>query len=131
MAVSVAANRVALPELEAAFEAVWSRVTSADPANWSDANRAWGQCAVTALIVQDYLDGELRRGDVGSISHYWNLLPSGEVVDLTHHQFGGDIEIVNVEPRSRDYVLSHPDTLRRYRKLAEAVCEQLQRLRVR
>jgi hypothetical protein len=131
MAVSLAANHVAVPELGAAFEAVWSRATSADPANWSDANPAWGQCAVTALIVEDYLGGELRRGDVGSISHYWNLLPSGEAVDLTRHQFEGAIEILNVEPRSRDYVLSHADTQRRYRELAEAVREQLQRLRVR
>jgi hypothetical protein len=116
-------------DLETALETAWSRETSADAANWSEANRAWGQCAVTALIVQDYLGGTLRRGEVGPISHYWNLTPSGDEVDLTRQQFPDGTEIANVTVRTREYVLSHLETARRYQKLARRV-EQIVRGRV-
>jgi hypothetical protein len=116
-------------DLESALEAAWSRDTSADAATWSEANRAWGQCAVTALIVQDYLGGILRRGEVGPISHYWNLTPSGDEVDLTWQQFPSGTEITNVTVRTREYVLSHVETARRYEKLARRV-DQILRGRV-
>jgi hypothetical protein len=121
MATLLAQKAVTVRALQTALTKAWSRKTSADPAGWTEDNAALGQCAVTALIVQDYLGGGLRRGEVGSISHYWNILPFGEELDLTKHQFPADVEIVNVEPRSREYVLSHPDTVRRYRALASAV----------
>lgn len=125
MATALAAKRVTANELATALEAVWSRDTSADPASWSDATRAWGQCAVTALVVQDYFGGELRRGEVGAVSHYWNVLPSGNELDFTRHQFPDDVDIANVEPRTREYVLSHAGTARRYYELACGVRHQL------
>lgn len=121
----LANGRVTLKGLEAALAAVWSRGTSADPDSWSDDNPASGQCAVTALVVQDYLGGELRRGEAGLISHYWNVLPSGDEVDLTRHQFDDGVEIANIEPRTRDYLLSHAETVRRYNDLARAVRDRL------
>ena len=124
MATKLAGKRLTVEDLEKALEAVWSRDTSADPAAWSDQNRAWGQCAVTALIVQDYLGGDLRRGEVGSVSHYWNVLPAGDELDLTRHQFTDDVDIANIEPRTREYVLSHPETARRYSELACEVRRQ-------
>jgi hypothetical protein len=123
--VLLANERVTLKELEIAFAAVWSRGTSADPESWSDHNPASGQCAVTALVIQDYLGGELRRGEAGAISHYWNLLPSGEEVDLTRHQFDEGIEITNIVPRTRNYLLSHAETATRYNELARAVGDRL------
>jgi hypothetical protein len=125
VATTLTADRATLDDLEAALETVWSRATSADPAGWSHENPAWGQCAITALVVQDYLGGVLRRGEVGSISHYWNVLPSGDEVDLTRHQFGDEIEIANIESRTREYVLSHSQSARRYCDLARAVRDQL------
>jgi hypothetical protein len=65
-----AAARPSIRELERALEVAWERTTSADPDRWSPQNPAWGQCAVTALIVQDHYGGELRRGIVDDISHY-------------------------------------------------------------
>lgn len=121
----LANERVTLQRLEAALAAVWSRVTSADPESWTDDNPASGQCAVTALVVQDYLGGELRRGEAGSISHYWNVLPSGDEVDLTRHQFDDGVEITNIEPRTREYLFSHDETVRRYNDLARAVRDRL------
>ena len=125
MATAVAQKAVTVRALQAALTKAWSHRTSADPAGWSEDNAALGQCAVTALIIQDYFGGDLRRGEVGSISHYWNVLPSGEELDLTKHQFPDDVEIANVQPRTREYVLSHPETVRRYRALSRAVAASL------
>lgn len=95
----------------------WSRETSFDPEKWSIDNPAWGQCAVTALIVQDTLKGQLMRGTVDDVEHYWNRLPSGRYVDLTRHQFGQRVSPKLVEQTSREYVLSFPETQRRYDRL--------------
>ena len=46
------------------------------------------QCAVTALVVQDYLGGRiLRRKMTNGQYHFLNLLPDGTEVDLTDAQF--------------------------------------------
>src|ERR1700724_3464771 len=45
--------------LVARLAQAWSRDTSSDAEHWSASNPAWGQCAVTALIVQDLLGGHL------------------------------------------------------------------------
>jgi hypothetical protein len=63
-----------------------------------------GQCAVTALVVQDHLGGALLRAEIpGRGSHYWNLIPAVGELDLTREQFPADLEIPRgVEvPRSR------------------------------
>jgi hypothetical protein len=127
MATILASRPVTVDALKMAVEQAWTCATSADPSRWAPDNSAWGQCAVTALVVQDYLGGELRRGEVGAISHYWNVLGSGKQVDLTRHQFGDDVEITNMEERAREYLLSHVDTARRYSQLRRAVRAQLHR----
>ena len=98
---------------------------------WDSRNRAFNQCAVTALIVQDYFGGELLRcpmTDGGS--HYWNRV-DGDEVDLTASQFAW------IEPqplkdqavvRDRAYVLSFPDTARRYRILQRRVDDMISAL---
>lgn len=53
---------------------------------------------------------------VGSESHYWNQLPDGTEVDLTREQFD-DFSPQSIEHRSREYVLSYPDTVERYQRL--------------
>jgi hypothetical protein len=117
MPTTLAQTPVTLSDLEKALLEAWARETSADPDAWSEENRAWGQCAVTALLVQDIFGGVILRGEIGSTSHYWNLLPSGDEVDLTKRQFVTPVDVVNTQPRTRDYLLSHPDTARRYRRL--------------
>lgn len=104
------------------FEAIrdsWTAATSLDDA-WTPENRSLGQCAVSALVVQDYLGGYIRRGVVSGTSHYWNVLPSGEEVDLTRDQFSV-FQPSHVEDRDRDYVLSFPNTKLRYQLLASCV----------
>jgi hypothetical protein len=83
-----------LIELETAIRGAWCRETSDDPDEWTSANPARGQCAVTALVVRDYLGGEIliavvipADGSRPSERHAWNRLPSGVEVDLTVEQF--------------------------------------------
>jgi hypothetical protein len=108
-------------ELFAAFRRAWSRSTSADPDGWTEGNAAWGQCAVTALLVQDALGGRLVRATIDGVPHYYNLLDSSEEVDLTREQFPPASVATDESLRDRDYVLSFPDTNRRYRLLKAAV----------
>jgi hypothetical protein len=83
-----------------------------------------GQCAVTALVVQDWLGGDLLRapycdGDEKG-SHYWNRLPSGEEVDITRDQFKSPL-FGSAEVRTRDYLLSNVNTRARYIALKEGI----------
>lgn len=109
----------------------WDAETSADPDNYERVGRpSYGQCAVTALVVQDLVGGDLLRvevtdkvpyGQVGkTVSHYYNLLPDGTELDATRDQFDSFIPGDNVtepELRTREYVMSHPATVQRYDQL--------------
>jgi 8-oxo-dGTP pyrophosphatase MutT (NUDIX family) len=84
-----------LAALEEAVRVGWCVWTSdpVDQQRWSATNPAWGQCASTALVVQDLLGGELMMADVHAADgtpagvHYWNRLPDGLELDLTREQF--------------------------------------------
>jgi hypothetical protein len=108
--------------LFAAIRHAWAADTSVDPA-WSSTCPARGQCAVTALVVQDYLGGQLVRAEVDGISHYWNRI-SEEEVDLTREQFVG-FAPVDINSRSRYYILSFSDTAKRYETLKARVAVAL------
>ena len=61
-----------------------------------------GQCAVTALVVQDHCGGSILSGEVNGIPHYWNRLPTNEELDLTLRQFGRSAhhsKVATVRPR--------------------------------
>jgi len=100
-----------LSEVERAVRDGWSR-DSCDPVDlpWSAENRARGQCASTALVIQDLLGGELLIAEVlypdGSRQgvHYWNRLLGGLEIDLTREQFteGEVIQTARVTARPPD-----------------------------
>lgn len=104
----------------AAITAAWCGETSARE-DWTPGRRSAGQCAVTALLVQDLLGGELLRGVVCGESHYWNRLPDGSQVDLTSDQFNEYRLEDGPVVRDREYVLSFPVTAERYDKLRATV----------
>jgi len=106
-------------DLEQAIRRSWSADTTVDH-DWTPQLASKGQCAVTALVVQDYLGGDLLRASVGEVTHYWNRLPDGTILDLTRDQFRS-FDPGRIEPRSREYILSYPATAARYRTLAERV----------
>ena len=84
-----------LDALEHAIRASWCVWTSdpVDQARWSESNPAWGQCASTALVVQDLVGGDLLIAEVhladGTSAgvHYWNRLAGSHELDLTREQF--------------------------------------------
>jgi hypothetical protein len=99
-----------LQETEAAIRAAWGRDTSDDPDEWSEANPARGQCAVTALMVRELLGGEILVANVLRDGrrverHAWNRLPSGLTLDLTREQFVNGESFG--EPAVEEPVLTH------------------------
>jgi hypothetical protein len=86
-----------LRRLHAAMLAVASAETSCNPVLY-DARRADGQqrsplemhCGHAAVMLRGLFGGEIVKGLVGGVRHFWNRLPDGREVDLTSCQFGGD-----------------------------------------
>ena len=123
-----------LADIERAIRSCWSEQTC-DPLaldEWCSDNPGRGQCAATALVVQDLLGGELLLAEVlnadGSRQglHYWNRLATGVEVDLTRDQFSAT-EIV----QAPDVVPRPPDTTSgrlapQYQMLATAVRASVQ-----
>jgi hypothetical protein len=105
-------------ELETALPLAWAADTSFDPENWTPDNPAYGQCAVTALVVNDLLGGQIAKGTVNGVEHYWNVLPgTEEEKDLTRHQFGKDCVASFECYVTTDWLLSDGSTTRRYQTL--------------
>ena len=87
---------------------------------WNSDNPSLGQCAVTALVVNDFLGGKIMRCESETGSHYYNLI-NNEVIDLTSGQFNSLPDYNTGEERSREYLLSNIDTKNRYKLLLENV----------
>lgn len=107
------------------LERCWGPDTSATP-DWPKDKPSNGQCAVTALVIQDYEGGILLRQRTMSGSHYFNRLADGTDVDLTRDQFGPQEEFGTPSERTRAYVLSYPSTIARYEILKERVRRALE-----
>lgn len=100
--------------------------TSQDSNGWTPENPLWGHCAVVSLVAQNLFGGELLRGSLTEVpgfehmrSHYWNKLADGNIEDFTKPQFGANYPHgLKAEVRERSYVLSFPETVKRYKLLA-------------
>lgn len=93
------------------FIQAWSRDT-ASPAcqdGWEKKHPSTGQCAVTALVIQDMCGGDIVRMDLGPLgSHYLNRMPNGEGYtdyDLTWSQFPSETRRVVAAPADRAAML--------------------------
>jgi len=114
--------------LRNALEYAWVGATAQGA--WSSKCPSLNQCAVTALVIQEYFGGDLLRCECDDgDSHYWNMLPGDKEVDWTEQQF----EFSGVVPlretviiRDRDYVLSFKSTKRRYKVLLKRVKSYLE-----
>jgi hypothetical protein len=115
---SASEDAVLLSSLPAVFQECWRRETSYEPEKWSPENPTHGQCAITALVIQDLLGGDLLRAKADGADHYWNRLPGCRELDLTRDQFGSTVTLAAPEVVSRDYVLSFSSTVRRYKRLS-------------
>ncbi|GMQ95018.1 MAG: hypothetical protein BMS9Abin13_128 [Patescibacteria group bacterium] len=105
---------------------ICDKETTQEPHGWSPENPLWGHCAVVSIVAQNLFGGTILRASLkpypkfsGAASHYWNLLESGEEKDFTAVQFGNDYpEGMEGEERTRSYILSHSETVERYKLLA-------------
>jgi len=94
-------------ELEKVFEMAWVKKTALPKSQekWSKNNRAHGQCAITALIVQDMFGGNLITNTDGS--HFWNELPDRTQQDFTRKQFKKPKNLIKYIHISRGKVLNN------------------------
>ena len=83
-----------LAQIRAALERVSAADTAYDPESYvrllPTRGPLVGHCNAAAWIVQRLLGGDLVEARVSGERHVWNRLPSGQEVDLTSDQFGGD-----------------------------------------
>ena len=112
-----------IKNLEKAMRKAWSKDTAypLDQSRWIASTPEIGQCAVTALIIQDEFHGDIVYN--ARFDHFYNILPSGKIMDLTKGQFNkkvtGPVVIVN-----RDEILNSANakkfkTLQRYNLLKQ------------
>lgn len=88
-----------------------------------------GQCAVSALLIQDFLGGELIKCTAVSKhskeTHFFNRLLDGWEVDLTSSQFPKGTRYENKIVADRNEILSYASTVKRYNKLKDAFYRNL------
>jgi hypothetical protein len=120
---------VNIEKLRRAFSDSWSKETSYPPTQdqWSPENPAFGQCAVTSLVINDLYGGQIVYNK--DYHHYWNILDDGTVIDLTKIQFGPRATINHWTSSTREYILDSSaarkaQTPQRYQLLKNKV-EQL------
>ncbi len=131
--------KLPLPEVKYLLRQSFCKDTSFTPDKWAPENPTYGHCAVAVLIAQDILGGEIRRGllpkewaeKLGYRSHYWNvgLEAKPNYFDITAEQFPKDFpydDFINgmfeENPDladKREYLLSNPETKKRYKILKE------------
>lgn len=111
--------KIKIGQMRRLLPLAWCKETATNE-DWDENNPSLNQCAVTALLVQDELGGDLLRCEMtNGDSHYWNRVGNYEI-DLTAEQFD------RIEPqplkdtavvRNRSYVLDperFQNTINRY-----------------
>lgn len=120
-----------IEELQNKLEKAWCAETSYYSETWDSLNPAYGQCAVTALVVNDTLGGDIVWAEVDlpdgkKESHYFNLI-DGQEKDLTRSQFPDRTIVPKGVPKTkefsttREFMLSNENTKRRYELLKSKV----------
>ena len=88
--------------------------------NWTEDNPSYGQCCVTALVVQELYGGDIYSCKVGNNSHFVNII-NERIVDETAEQFGEKSKIKYVDGsfrlRTRESLLKNKDVKERYELL--------------
>ena len=103
----------------------WSKETAFG--DWRYDCPEMNQCAITALVVQDFMGGKIMRCEMtDGDSHYWNRLLNYKEVDITEKQFQyieGKPLRDTAEYRTRQYILSFPKTMKRYGLLLQRIAD--------
>ena len=91
---------------------------------WSEKNKCFGMCTITALIVNDFFGGKLCKIKVGDTLHYFNIIDN-EIIDFTASQFSDKIHYVDYKTANRKQVLKIQNVSKRYYELKRRVTEKL------
>ena len=106
----------------------WSAETAYPGTRWTGDNPARGQCAVSSLLVQDLLGGELVRFMVeyrGKQEKHFANSVGGVLIDTTRGQYGTEGVFVESVPNLEEFsdlrakLLSDENTAHRYYLLKE------------
>jgi hypothetical protein len=121
-----AARYYKLLRLHDALEHSWDAETCAEweRDEWSSCLPSFGQCTVTALVVQDILGGKIVKDS--NNDHFWNVFEDGTEADLSREQLPQGISLQITDERTREYMLKseraiEAKTLGRYNILRERV----------
>ena len=88
-----------------------------DVDNWYPTNPTAGHCAITAILIQEILGGEVCKTKVNRRSHYFNVLDDHTIVDATAEQFKyNKPNYSKFEVVSTKNMLKNKDTKERYQK---------------
>ena len=120
-----------LKNIVKAFEASWKADTAYDKSDWTEDNKARGQCVVSSLVVQDYLGGDLLRYSIEAENldetHYINQLDDGTLIDTTGKQYvtpvSSRLKPIDLKGfnSAREKMLCDEDTRSRYELLKARV----------
>lgn len=108
----------------------WGKDTAyhKDAPNWTLENPALGQCAITALLFNEYFGGKIFSGvSETGIVHYWNKI-LGIKVDLTKQQFKSNLTFKNITAWSRSDLLETGNVAERYNILKQRTLENYKKL---
>lgn len=98
----------------------WCRET-AHPSyqkDWSEDNPSYGQCCVTALVMQEIIGGDIYECTMGRRKHFYNVTPDAQFHDFTIDQFPIPRDCTkNVKLRTRESLLQSKDVRERYNLL--------------
>ena len=82
-----------------------------------------GQGAVSALSIQDFFGGVIKHATINGVSHYWNVMDDGAVIDLTRAQFDEPLDIQGEKEVERNEMMSDRELRARYNRFDERVSE--------
>lgn len=108
----------------------WGKETAyhKDAPNWTIENPALGQCAITALLFNEYFGGKIFSGvSETGIVHYWNKI-FGFKVDLTKQQFKSNLVFKNIVEWNRSDLLESGNVAERYDILKQRMLENYETL---
>lgn len=83
-------SEVEFNKIESIFNKIWSKDTTSylKQNEWSDNNKALGQCVVTSLVIYDLFGGKLIYDKPNF--HVFNELPDGTWQDFSRVQFNNE-----------------------------------------
>ena len=91
--------------IERVFQSAWGKDTVNPDAlqEWSEENKALGQCAITALVVYDLYGGKMAYNRENY--HIWNELPDGTQQDFSRCQFKDDRVFTITKYKTKEEIL--------------------------